>query len=207
MASSEHEPNRYEYDGYGHEYDGYGALSHEIALLKQRITHLERQVEHLESLIKVLEPGTPYSSLLVRGHDGSVVATISVMPDAGVLIATPLVPLVRGPPLDSFLVRYFEERAKDGAIEGWHVHFNGAIVKRINVQCAPGEIRPLIIKEAIGKIRWTLEKLYSNAARARLGNLEVRVAAPAPQAVADEDLTNASSGAGRVRGGELMCRS
>lgn len=147
----------------------YDSLAHSLALAKQRITALENRLSHLEAVLKVLEPAVPCSGAAVYGYDGKAIAAISVMRgESGyIIMVSPLVDLLSGPPLNTFLVNYFEERKRDGLISEWHVRRSGEVVRHIRVEIASdADVAPFTVKEAIGKIRWTLQKMYANSKEA-----------------------------------------
>jgi len=141
-------------------YDGcpyYESLAKDLAGVKQRLTHLE-------TMVQLLEPSTPYSQYLARGEDGTVIAIISVLTEAGRISAAVTVPLRRDtPPFDSFLLPYLEERKRDGLVIAYTVSDEGGVVERITVTvCTDDEVKTMMIKELLGKLRWTLAKMHRN---------------------------------------------
>jgi len=135
----------------------YASFARELAKVRQRLTQLE-------NMVQLLEPGTPYSQYLVRGEDGTVIAMISVLSEIGKVSASVMVPMHRDtPPLDQFLVPYLEGRMKEDLVIGYNVQSEGAMLKKITATiCTDQEVKSLMIKELLGKIRWTLAKMHRN---------------------------------------------
>lgn len=129
------------------------SIARDLALAKQRITALENKVLELEDLIRVLDPKQHYSSMLCRAHDGTVVASISVIPQKGIIMVTPLVPLkMHAPPL-KFLKNYLERRSQEGVLR-YRVLGKDAL-RRINIEADPSNDT---IRDIIEKARWALSK-------------------------------------------------
>lgn len=134
------------------------SIAKDLALTKQRVTSLENRVLELEDLIRVLDPKQHYFSMLCRAHDGTAIASISAVPQKGIIMVTPLVPLnMHTPPL-KFLKNYLDRRCREGVLR-YYVLGKDAL-RRINIEADPSN--DTIIRDIIEKARWALSKMYAN---------------------------------------------
>lgn len=147
-----------------------GRLARDLAKVKQRVAYLE-------SILSGIEQKAPYASWLIRGEGGPILANVAAHMDIGKVVAVLLVPLREETvPFRSFFCSYVADRERDGLILSFDVHQteNGNLSRISVTVTAEPEVKNFIVMELLGKLRWTLSKMYENQRKAEQRAAEVQ---------------------------------
>ncbi|MGC8937210.1 MAG: hypothetical protein ACP5KV_07630 [Candidatus Methanomethylicaceae archaeon] len=136
------------------------SLSLDLARVKQRLTLLESILSGFE----FVSPST-FSQLLIRAPDGTALANVIVYGDIGKIVAVPFIPI----DMDAAPFRFFRRYLEDSRARSEIMAFD---IRERRITILLNRERKQLTAEVLGKLRWTLIKLYENQRKAETARAE-----------------------------------